>query len=874
MSRRTRLALLIAIFAMLVVGVGGIVVTRLYHVGFEQQSRRVAEIAGSRAAILSAVARFDAVESADFPGGASAATMEQLRRSHADFPGFGDTGEYLFARQEGGDIVFQVPLRHAPDGSLDTLPLDGPDAEPMRRALAGETGTMVGRDYRGEQVLAAYRPVPELELGLVAKIDLAEVRAPYVRASLLAGGVGLVLLLIAVALVGRIGGDLITRLEESEASIKDRQRELEAALERERLAGERLRLALEAADQGVYDYDPRTGRVEVSPEFEEMLGYEPGTLEMTVDHWVDSLHPSDRDEAVARFERYLSGEGDSYESEFRMAGADGEYRWILSLGEIVARDEDGTPLRFTGTHTDITHFKEVEKELADREAHLKDAQSLGRMGSWELIPSERWTWWSEGFYEVIGRDPSDFPPSPEAFMELIHQEDRPLVEAAMERMLRDAEPVEIEFRIVVGDELRQLWGVGRCKAEEDGPADRFIGVVKDVTEERLMEEMLRQSQKMEAVGQLTAGMAHDFNNLLTTILANSDLGLSEMDEEAEGTSHEVRVELKEIHSAARRGRDLVRQLMTFSRDRHLSMEETDMVGLVRDMSALVRRALPESVEVSVEGPETPLVARVDPGVVQQIVLNLVNNAGQAMADGGRFSLVVERVEADADDPELGGGDYVRVRARDTGSGMTPEVMDRAFEPFFTTKAVGEGTGLGLSMVYGLMRRQEGAVRLSSVEGEGTTVTLLFPLVAGSMDGEARRRRSSALQASGSEERLLVVEDEAALRRTARRILVRAGYEVVEAATGVEALEVLGEASGPVDLVVSDIVMPELGGLDLMAECRERGIDVPFLFMSGYSPVDLDDPELSDRPFLAKPWTVDELLQAVRSALDGVPSETL
>lgn len=135
------------------------------------------------------------------------------------------------------------------------------------------------------------------------------------------------------------------------------------------------------------------------------------------------------------------GEGDSYESEFRMAGADGEYRWILSLGKIVARDEDGTPPGFTGTHTDITHLKEVERELADREAHFKDAQSLGGIGSRELIPSERWTWWSEGFYEVIGRNPSDFPPGPEAFMELIHRGDRPLVEAAMERMLRDAEPV-------------------------------------------------------------------------------------------------------------------------------------------------------------------------------------------------------------------------------------------------------------------------------------------------------------------------------------------------------------------------------------------------------------------------------------------------
>lgn len=391
-------------------------------------------------------------------------------------------------------MVFEVSLRHVPDGSLATLPIDGASAEPMQRALAGLTGTMVGSDYRGETVLAAYRPLPDLDLGLVAKIDVAEIRAPYVRTSLVAGGVGVGLILMGVLFIGTVGGGLISRLEASEASLRERQRELEDALERERMAGELLKLALEAADQGVYDLDPRSGEARVSPEFEQMLGYRPRTLPMTVDSWIEGLHPDDREASVRLFEEYLAGERDKYESEFRMRGADGDYRWILSLGQIVDRDEEGRPARFVGTHTDITHLKEVEEDLAAREAHLEEAQDLGRMGSWELIPSQDWPWWSEGMYQILGLDPAQTTPSPERFLELVHHEDLPSVERALEKMLTDSVPVEVEFWVEVRGRLRRMRGVGRPVPGVRGRDDRFLGVVKDVTEERTMEEMLRQAQ--------------------------------------------------------------------------------------------------------------------------------------------------------------------------------------------------------------------------------------------------------------------------------------------------------------------------------------------------------------------------------------------
>lgn len=868
LTGRRSVVVLAVVFAAVVVSVVGLAVLQLYRIGLEHQRLRVAEVARSRAAFLAAVARFDRAESADFPGGSAAATLEQLRASHADFPGIGETGEYLVARRIGDSMAFEVPLRHAPDGSLDTLPIDGPSAEPMQMALSGQTGTMVGRDYRGETVLAAYRPVPELDLGLVAKIDVAEIRAPYVRTSFLAGGVGAGLIVVGVLVIGTIGGGLVSRLEAGEASLHEQERHLEDALERERMAGEVLKLALAAADQGVYDFDPRSGEVRVSPEFERMLGYRPGTMTMTPDAWTERLHPDDREAALGLFEAYMAGRRDRYESEFRMRGADGEYRWILSLGEIVDRDHEGRPTRFVGTHTDITHLKAVEEDLAAREAHLAEAQDLGRMGSWEIVPSLGRTWWSEGLHRILGLDPADTTPSPERFMELVHHDDLPAVQRAFDELLSESVPVEVEFRVEVRGQLRRMRGVGR-PAPGDAE-DRFLGVVKDVTEERTMEEMLRQAQKMEAVGQLTAGMAHDFNNLLTTILANSDLGLTEMEAEGDGGRGALERELREIRRAARQGRDLIRQLMIFSRDQRLRMRHTDMSRLVRDMADLLRRALPASVELSIEAPDEPLMAFVDRGAVHQVVLNLVNNARDAMPRGGSFILSADRVEAAEVEPELDGGPHVRMRASDTGHGMSDDVLERVFEPFFTTKPVGEGTGLGLAMVYGLMQRQGGTVRVSTESGVGTTVSLFFPLVAeSSTEGELEIDVPEGAGAVGSARRILVVEDEPALRRIARRILDRAGYRVLEAETGLDAIEILEGSEESVELIVSDVVMPGLGGVELLERCRSSGIEIPFLFMSGYAEVELGGGTGSGEPsFLPKPWTADELLAAVEKALDG------
>lgn len=230
---------------------------------------------------------------------------------------------------------------------------------------------------------------------------------------------------------------------------------------------------------------------------------------------------------------------------------------------------------------------------------------------------------------------------------------------------------------------------------------------------------------------------------------------------------------------------------------------------------------------------------------------------------------MDRVEASEADPDLDGGAHVRVRARDTGPGMTEEVQERVFEPFFTTKDVGEGTGLGLAMVYGLMQRQGGTVRIFSEVGVGTTVSLLFPLLGEQpSEGESEREREGAKGATGGGRKILLVEDEPALRRTARRILERAGYRVVEAETGLRALELLEESEDPVGLVLSDVVMPELGGAELLERCRTSGIEVRFLFMSGYAEVELGrGPGAGGPSLLAKPWTADELLEAVRNAFE-------
>jgi PAS domain S-box-containing protein len=386
-------------------------------------------------------------------------------------------------------------------------------------------------------------------------------------------------------------------------------------------------------------------------------------------------------------------------------------------------------------------------------------------------------------------------------------------------------------------------------------AKRVIGFemfVEDLTEQQKTERQLRHAQRMEAVGRLVGGMAHDSNNILTAVLANADLIAAALPESAP-----FHAELDDIRSSGRRGADLVRKLLAFSRQEALAVKPTSLPPLLDETRSILARLLPESVAIELRLEKELPAVRADAGALYQILLNVATNARDAMPEGGTL-----RIEARAE-PDLG---RVRLTMADTGTGMQPDVLERAFEPFFTTKPVGKGSGLGLSMVHGLMRQQGGSVEIESTPGQGTAVHLF--LVAVATEDIATAMPSSP--ARGGSETVLVVEDQADVRRLAKRVLERAGYTVLTAQDGEDALRILlGRRTG-IHLVVTDVVMPKQGGLRLYRAAQQLGVRAKWLFTSGYTELGTGeypafDPDL---PMLQKPWAVDDLLRAVRTELDS------
>ena len=400
----------------------------------------------------------------------------------------------------------------------------------------------------------------------------------------------------------------------------------------------------------------------------------------------------------------------------------------------------------------------------------------------------------------------------------------------------------------------------------------WYAAVEDVTDRKLaeaqrqgLEAQLRQAQKMEAVGRMTGGIAHDFNNILSVIMANAELIAQALSSEAEASA-----DLAELRAAAQRGAAMIRKLLGFSRKVDLALAPTDLSDLVVRLQGMVRHVIPE--DIALEVSTAPgVTALCDAGAVEQMILNLATNARDAMPGGGTVRIEVVPAVIDRESPIrptwLKPGEFIRLTVSDTGVGMDDRTRARALEPFFTTKPPGVGTGLGLSMVYGLVKQQHGFIDLVSQPGKGTTVHLYFPRAAA--EPRAPRQTPPHLRARTGGATVLVLEDDEGLQRAGRRVLEHLGYRVLVARDGVEGLEMFRAHLDEIDLVISDMVMPGLTGAQVYQEIRQIKPTVPFLFSSGYQ--ERPDRTLEVPPgvrVVPKPWTIEELAQTVREALEA------
>jgi PAS domain S-box-containing protein len=358
-----------------------------------------------------------------------------------------------------------------------------------------------------------------------------------------------------------------------------------------------------------------------------------------------------------------------------------------------------------------------------------------------------------------------------------------------------------------------------------------VGIVAiDVTQQKRTEAQLRQSQKMEAVGQLTGGLAHDFNNLLTVILGNSDILVDDLRD-----NPSLRELVEMTRTAAERGADLTKSLLAFARRQALEPQALDLNKLISGMEGLLRRTLGAQVQIALAQGSELWHASVDPVQLESALLNLAINARDAMPQGGRLTIATANTTLDAAytdrDGEAAPGEYVRVSVSDTGSGMTPEVIARAFDPFFSTKGVGKGTGLGLSMVYGFVKQSDGHIAIESEIGQGTSFTILLPRSMAS-ETEVQRDSEAAEEPTGTET-VLLVEDDELVRQHAEKLLRALGYQVLSASNGLAAMEIL-QSGAPVDLLFTDVVMPGMGGRQLADGAAKLRPGLKVLFTSGYN----------------------------------------
>jgi PAS domain S-box-containing protein len=586
-----------------------------------------------------------------------------------------------------------------------------------------------------------------------------------------------------------------------------------------------------------------------------------------------ALHPPWARQVVVREALPTARRAGSWAGESAWLAADGREVPVLEviLAHRATASPDGEVAFLSTIARDISERKEAEGRLRRSEAQLAEAQQIARLGSWEWDLASNTVTWSDELYRIFDLRPGEFGATYEAFLERVHPEDREYTRSVIERARLDHQPFDYDHRAVrPGGGVRSLHSRGRVIADAAGRAVRMVGTCQDVTERVELEERLRQAHKLEAVGRLAGGVAHDFNNLLTAILGFNELLQTGLPPDAPGQDY-----VREIQKAGDRAAALTRQLMAFGRRQIVAPAVLDLNALVAASAVSLRRLVGAGVEVVTELQPGPASVRADAGQLEQVLVNLVLNARDAMAGGGRLTVRTAGREAGSPPggPALSAGGpppgrWVSLAVSDTGEGLSPEARAHLFEPFFTTKGPGKGTGLGLATVWAIVKQSGGEIEVDSARGRGTTFTVWLP-AAGEGDRPAATEGSGVAVPHGTET-VLLVEDEDSVRHMIAVGLRLYGYTVLEARQGQEALAVCAGHAGPIHLVVTDVDMPVLNGRELAEQLAGVRPEARVLLMSGYT----DDVAVregvrqADLPFLQKPLTPTLLARKVREVLDG------
>ena len=649
---------------------------------------------------------------------------------------------------------------------------------------------------------------------------------------------------------------------------------------------ERLNISLLAAGvAGSWDWDIKLSRLYLDDRMAALCGIDAAVAEqgLPTSTFFRPIHPGDVNRIRIAVAGILNG-AELFFKTYRIIAADGLVRWVEAHGRCHF-DANEEPERFSGILVDVTERRRVEERL-------RIAQSAGGIGTFEHVPGHATAMVSDQFCNLLGLNKATVLPV--ATINCLVKEGCP---SLLDMGGNPAEDLPYtETAIIRSDNGQERWLARRGEAIRDveGAGIRHVGVVYDITEskrvedalrhlndtleqrvereiaERLqIEEALRQAQKMEAVGQLTGGIAHDFNNLLTVILGNVDMVRTRL-----GSSGDDRIDraLASVQKGAERATALTQRLLAFSRRQPLAPKQIAVSRLLQGMADLISRSLGETIILKTETTPDLWTVEVDPNQLENAILNLAVNGRDAMDGNGTLTLKASNLAAGTALPSglPAPKDYLVLSVSDTGSGMSEEAVERAFEPFFTTKEVGKGTGLGLSMVYGFIKQSGGDIHIASRVGAGTTVCLYLPRAA-VLETALPDAASPEAERHNLDETILVVEDDEDVRQFAVDCLVELGYDVLQATGGPSALALLQVHRDDVDLLLTDVVMPDLSGRQLAEAVHELKPSLPILYISGYPrDVILQDGRVKEGvELLPKPFTQQALAAKVRELLDQV-----
>ena len=667
----------------------------------------------------------------------------------------------------------------------------------------------------------------------------------------------------------RLPSAVINALEKTKA--EQEKLEAETALQR---SEELYRLIAENTSDLICLLDTKGHYLYVSPSYQEVLGYAPADL---LDRSMFSLiHPDDRKAAEQKCVESLVDKKPE-RLEFRFKHCNGNWKIFEALGNWIV-DSSGHPQRGILISRDITARKEAENTLRESEERTRlilenalDAvvtiSAEGLISGWNPQAEATFGWSAE---EAAGQHLSAL---------IIPSQYRKAHERGLKHFLATGEGRVLNKRIEItalrrdGTEFPVELSVSPMRS---GDTFIFSAFIRDISERklaeeklRLSEEQLRMSQKLEAVGQLAGGVAHDFNNILTVITGYSDILMKKT---AEDDPNRGKVE--EIKRAAERASSLTHQLLAFSRKQVLQPKLFKLNTLVADIGKMLQRLIGEDIELAMVLTDDSAEINADPGQIEQVLMNLVVNARDAMPNGGKITIETANVEIDRAYAEthiaVQPGSYAMLAVSDNGVGMDDETKKHIFEPFYTTKEQGKGTGLGLSTVYGIVNQSGGNIWVYSEAGQGTIFKIYLPRVSRTSSAPQMDSDAVGLMVSGGTETILLVEDEPQIRKMAFEFLTESGYEVLAASNGIEALRILEEVSAPVHLILTDVIMPQMNGRELVERVALLRPGTKVLFMSGYTNDAIVRHGVLDSGtwFIQKPFSPDALGSKVREVLDG------